>query len=78
MQQNWCGAAGLEDAIMVSDHYNMAIGEAYGAHLTDLRLTQRAVLVVDAAGTVRHSEYCPDIAQHPDYNAALAVVAALR
>ncbi|NUQ38226.1 MAG: thiol peroxidase [Caldilineales bacterium] len=78
MQQNWCGTAGLEGAIMVSDHYDMAIGEAYGAHLTDLRLDQRAVIVVDAAGMVRHSEYCPDIAQHPDYEAALAAVTALR
>jgi thiol peroxidase len=77
MQRNWCAAAGLDAALMVSDAFDMAIGNAYGAHMRDLRLDQRAVLVVDRTGIVRHSEYCPDIDMHPNYNAALAAVKAL-
>ena len=74
MQEKWCGAAGLDDAIMVSDYYDMAIGNAYGTHIKANRLEQRAVIVVDADGIVRYAEYCPEIAMHPNYEAALAVV----
>lgn len=77
MQRSWCAAAGLEDAIMVSDAFDMAIGDAYGTHVRDLRLDQRAVIVVDAAGVIRYSEYCPEIGMHPDYAAALAAVKSL-
>ena len=76
-QQAWCGTAGLEEAIMVSDHFDMAVGKAYGAYLIDFRLNQRAVVVVDAAGVVQYTEYCPAIGMHPDYEAAVAAVKAL-
>ncbi|MBP7961197.1 MAG: thiol peroxidase [Caldilineaceae bacterium] len=77
VQKNWCGAAGLEEAIMVSDYFDMAIGKAYGTYLLDLRLEQRGIVVVDAEGTVRYTEYCPEIGMHTDYDAALAAVKAL-
>lgn len=78
MQRNWCATAGLEDALMVSDAFDMAIGNAYGAHIRDVRLDQRAVVVVDREDIVRFTDYCPAIDMHPDYDAALAVVKALR
>ncbi len=74
MQKSWCATAGLTDAIMVSDYFDMAIGTAYGTHIRDVRLDQRTVIVVDADGVVRHAEYCPEISMHPDYDAALAAV----
>ena len=76
-QEKWCGAEGLEDAITVSDHYDMAICDAYGTHIKELRLSQRGVVVVDADGVVRYTEYCPEIAMHPDYDAAVSAVNAL-
>ncbi len=77
VQEQWCGSEGLEGAVMVSDHYNMAISDAYGTHIQELRLSQRGVVVVDADGIVRYTEYCPEIAMHPDYEAAVAAVDAL-
>ena len=77
MQRSWCDTAGLENAVTVSDAYDMAVGSAYGTYLEDLRLDQRAVVVVDADGVVRYTEYCPEIGMHPNYDAALAAVQAL-
>ncbi len=77
VQEQWCGAEGLEDAVMVSDHYDMAISNAYGTHIKELRLSQRGVVVIDADDTVRYTEYCPEVAMHPDYEAALKAVNAL-
>lgn len=37
-------------------------------------LFARAVVVVDPSGTVVHSQLVPEIAQEPDYAAALATV----
>jgi len=37
-------------------------------------LLARAVLVVDETGKVIHTELVPEIAQEPDYNAALEIL----
>ncbi len=73
-QARWCAASGLERVITLSDHRDMAFGDAYGTHITELRLEQRAVFVVDRDGIIRYVEYVPEIAQHPDYEAAFEAV----
>ena len=70
-QKRWCGASGLENVITLSDHKTLGFSDAYGVHLKERRLTGRAVFVVDKAGTVRYAEYVPEIASHPNYDAAL-------
>jgi len=70
-QTRWCGASGLENVITLSDHKTMAFSDAYGVHLKERRVTGRAVFVVDKAGIVRYVEYVPEIASHPNYDAAL-------
>lgn len=73
-QGRWCGAAGVEGVKMLSDHASMAFGEAYGTKIDQLRLNARAIFIIDAEDTVRYAEYVPEIAQHPDYDAALAAM----
>lgn len=73
-QANWCAAAGIDKAQMASDHMDMAFGNAYGTHIQELRLEQRAVFVIDKEDIVRYVEYVPEIAQHPNYDAALAAL----
>ncbi len=73
-QKRWCGAAGVERVQTLSDYLDMNFGDAYGTHIKELRLEQRAVFVVDRAGVVRYAEYVPEVAQHPDYDAALAAL----
>ncbi|MBV7333196.1 thiol peroxidase [Chloroflexi bacterium TSY] len=73
-QARWCGAAGVENVKMLSDHADMAFGQAYGTHIDALRLDARSIFIIDAEDTVRYVEYVPEIVQHPDYDAALAAL----
>jgi thiol peroxidase len=73
-QKRWCGAAGVDRVKMASDYLDMAFANAWGTHVTELRIEQRALFVVDAEGVVRYVEYVPVIGDHPNYEAALAAV----
>jgi len=76
-QKRWCGAAGIDRVITLSDYRDMSFGDAYGTHIKELRLEQRAVFVVDREGVIRYVEYVPVVSQHPDYDSALAALRAL-
>jgi thioredoxin-dependent peroxiredoxin len=73
-QQEWCAAKGVDRVVTMSDHRDMAFGDAYGTHIKELRIEQRSVFVVDGHGLIRYVEYVPEISQHPDYEAALNAV----
>jgi thiol peroxidase len=73
-QSRWCGAAGIDRVQTLSDHFDMSFGDAYGTHIKEIRLEQRAMFVVDGAGAVRYVEYVPAVAQHPNYDDALAAL----
>lgn len=73
-QAQWCGAAGVDRVQTLSDHMDMNFGDAYGTHVLERRWEQRAIFVVDTADVIRYVEYVPEIAQHPDYEAALTAV----
>ena len=73
-QKEWCAAKGVDRVLMFSDHFDMAFGDAYGTHIKELRIEQRAIFVVDEQDVVRYVEYVPEIAQHPDYESALVAV----
>jgi thiol peroxidase len=73
-QRRWCGAAGVDRVQTLSDHLDMNFGNSYATHMKEVRLERRAVFVVNADGIVTYVEYLPEIAQHPDYDRALAAV----
>jgi len=75
-QKRWCGASGLENVITLSDYKTMAFADAYGVHIKERRLTSRAVFVVDKQNIARYVEYLPEIATHPNYDAALQALKA--
>ena len=76
-QKRWCGAAGVERVLMLSDYMSLPFGQAYGTAVPDLGVDQRAIFVIDASDVIRYVEYVPGIGQHPDYGAALAAVRSL-
>lgn len=73
-QKRFCGDEGLENVHVLSTMRAPAFAKNYGVELVDgpLRgLTARAIVVLDENNTVLHSELVPEIAQEPDYEAAL-------
>lgn len=71
----FCGAEGLEDVIPLSTFRSPEFGQAYGLTITTgplAGLLSRAVVVIDGQGQVTYIEQVPEIAQEPDYDAALA------
>jgi thiol peroxidase len=77
-QKRWCGAAGVDKVITLSDHKDAAFGMAYGVLIKELRLLARAVFVVDGKGILRYSQLVKEVSQEPDYNAVLAAVKGLK
>ena len=75
--RRYCGANEIKNLLVVSDHRTMAFGAAYGTYIKEVRLESRAVFVTDAKGVLRYVEYVPTAGQHPNYDAALAVLATL-
>jgi len=73
-QKRWCGAAGVDKVITLSDHRDTSFGQAFGVLIKELRLLARAVFVVDKEGIIRHAQIVGEIAQEPDYDAAMKAV----
>lgn len=71
-QKRWCGAAGVDKVVTLSDHREAEFGNAYGVLIKELRLLARAVLVVDAEGVVRYVQFVKEVAEEPDYDAVIS------
>jgi len=71
-QKRWCGAFGVDKVKMLSDHRDASFGTHYGTLIKELRIESRAIFVLDRSNTVRHVEYVKEVAEHPNYDAALS------
>jgi thiol peroxidase len=70
-QARWCGAASVDKVTMLSDWRKAEFGEKYGTLIKELHLLARAVFVLDKDDKVVHVEYVKEVANQPDYEAAL-------
>jgi thiol peroxidase len=70
-QRRWCDAFAVDHVKMLSDHKDAAFGSNYGTLIKELRLESRAIFVIDRNNRVCHAEYVKEVADHPDYEAAL-------
>jgi thiol peroxidase len=71
-QKRWCGAFGVDKVKMLSDHKEASFGSNYGTLIKELRIESRAIFVVDGADKILHAEYVKEVADHPNYEAALS------
>jgi len=70
-QKRWCGAFGVDRVKMLSDHRSGSFGEHYGTLIKDMRIESRAIFVLDKDNTIKHVEYVKEVADFPNYDAAL-------
>jgi thiol peroxidase len=73
-QARWCGAAGAEAVVTLSDHREAAFGQAYGQLIKELRLLARVVYVLDRDQKITYIQQVGELTQEPDYEAVLAAV----
>ena len=71
-QKRWCGAEGIENAIMLSDYFDHSFGRDYALLINEWHLLARAVFVLDTDNTIRYVEYVDNINSEPDFEAAIA------
>ena len=73
-QKRWCGAAGVDRVVTLSDFRDGSFGKAFGLVIGGCPLAgvlARAVYVIDEAGVIRYEQIVPEITQEPDYAKAL-------
>lgn len=74
-QKRFCGSEGLENVLTLSDFRNGQFGKDYGLEITDgplQGLHSRAIVVVDGNGVILYTEQVAEIANEPNYTAAIA------
>ena len=71
-QKRWCNDFQVDKVKMLSDHKDGSFGSHYGTLIKELRIESRAIFVVDRDNKVVHAEYVKEVADHPNYEAALA------
>jgi thiol peroxidase len=70
-QKRWCGTAGIERVITLSDHRDASFGTAYGVLIKELRLLARVVFVIDRQGVVRYIQTVKEVSKEPEYEEVL-------
>ncbi|GIZ08705.1 thiol peroxidase [Flavobacterium sp. UMI-01] len=76
-QQRFCGAEGIANVVNLSDFQEGSFGKNNGLLIVDgplAGLLSRVLIVVDADGTILHTEQVAEIVDEPNYDAALAVL----
>src|SRR6187431_2385422 len=70
----FCGAESIKNMKVGSDYKDRAFGEGYGMLIEELGLLARGVFVLDAEGKVVYAETVKEVAQEPNYEAALSAL----
>jgi thiol peroxidase len=76
--KRFCGDNKITSLQNLSDTHDHSFGQRYGVLIQSLAmpLLARAIFVVDPSNTIRHVEIVPEIAQEPNYDAALSALKA--
>jgi len=72
-QKRWCGEAGVSHRVL-SSYSDEKFGQDWGVLIKAMplrRVLQRAVFVLDTDDTLRYVDYCGEIAEQPNFDAAL-------
>ncbi len=75
-QKRFCNSFLVDNVKMLSDHREASFGAAYGTLIKEWRILSRAIFVVGPDNIVKHVEYVGEVADFPNYEAALAAAKA--
>jgi thiol peroxidase len=70
-QSRWCGAAGVENVVTLSDHRTAEFGQNYGVLVKGIRLLARSVFLIDRDGKIAYTERVEVASNEPDYGKVL-------
>jgi thiol peroxidase len=76
-QSRWCGNAGLDNVITLSDHRELDFANKYGTNIKELRLQARSVFVLDEKRKILYLEYLDEMTEHLNYDKLTDFVKAL-
>ena len=74
-QGRFCGVEKIDKLQTASDHRDSSFGKAYGVLISEgplQRILARSIFVIGPDGIVKYAEYVPEIANEPNYDAALS------
>jgi thiol peroxidase len=70
----FCGAESIKCMRSVSDYQDRNFGQNWGMLIEELKLLARGVFVLDKDGKVLYAEQVKEVADHPNYEAAIAAL----
>ena len=73
----WCGAEGLDNAIVLSEMRDDVFSKNYHVRMTNTKfasLFSRCVIVLDSKGFVTYSEQVSEIGNEPNYDKAIEAI----
>jgi len=73
-QARWCGAAGVDRVVMLSDYKDNNFGLSYGVYIKEFALDMRSIFILDENNVIQYVEYLSEMSNHPNYDAAIAAV----
>ena len=73
-QKRWCGAAGVDKVLTLSDYRGAEFAKSYGVLIKEMHLLARVIFVLDKQGVISYIQTVKDVGTEPDYDAVLKAV----
>ena len=70
----FCGAEDIKSMKNGSDYMDRNFGQHWGLLIDELKILARAVFVLDSQGVVKYAQVVKEVAEEPNYDAALAAL----
>jgi len=70
----FCGAEDIKSMKNGSDYMDRNFGTHWGVLIDELKILARAVFVLDSKGVVQYAQVVKEVAEEPNYEAALAAI----
>ena len=70
----FCGAEKITNLVSASDYQTRSFGEKWGMLIEELKILARGTFVLDSSGKVVYAETVKEVAQEPNYDAAMSAL----